>query len=136
MIAVDTNILLRLLVRDDGRQAAAAEDLLRRSAGSAILIPDLVLAELVWTLLRLYGYSRGATVEALRYLAGLADVEFEDRDRVERAMQLFEDGGDFADALLADIARSHGASQLASFDAGLARAFPGFVVRPQVVTGP
>jgi predicted nucleic acid-binding protein len=61
----------------------------------------------------------------------LADVAFEDRNRVERAMQLFEEGGDFADALLADIARSHGASHLASFDAGLARAFPNFVVRPQ-----
>jgi predicted nucleic acid-binding protein len=130
MIAVDTNVLLRLLVRDDEGRTAAAADFLRRSAGETVLIPDLVLAEVVWTLLRLYRYSRGESAGAIRYLAGLADVEFESRDRVERALQALDSGGDFVDALLVDIARSNGASKLASFDTGLARGFPGFVVRP------
>ena len=60
MIALDTNVLVRLLTNDDVRQAAKAETWLRdnASARSPAYVDHLVLCELSWVLERSYGYAR------------------------------------------------------------------------------
>ena len=60
MIAFDTNVLLRLLLDDDARQAERAQALIDRavSASDRVLLPDVVLCELEWVLDSAYGLSR------------------------------------------------------------------------------
>ena len=74
MIAVDTIVLVRLMVNDEPAQAARAKQLFDAKAGEdgSIWVSDTVLVELVWTLARAYGRSRTELVTAVRALAALA----------------------------------------------------------------
>jgi predicted nucleic-acid-binding protein len=130
MIALDTNVVLRILVRDDLAQTDAAISFLERHAGLRFFLADLVVLETVWTLARLYRYPRGDIVRAIRSLMLKQDVDFENRMRIQDALAHYADGGDFADRLLLSIAREHGCTALASFDADLGRREPDFVCRP------
>lgn len=116
MIAVDTNILVRFLVRDDGKQAARAASLIR---GDEIWISKTVLLETEWVLRSLYGFSRGALAGALTALAGLTTVFLEDELAIGKALDWFSQGLDFADAL--HLASAGDAKQFATFDQDLAR---------------
>lgn len=110
MIAVDTNVLLRRLLQDDREQTAKA-DRLFETAG-AILVTDVVLAELVWTLAgKRYGAVREQVVEAITSLLEEPNIHFEDRAAVWSALCAYADApavktangtrtADFADALI------------------------------------
>ncbi len=127
MIAVDTNVLVRLLVNDDAAQATKAKRLFDAMAGEdgSIWITDTVLVEVAWTLARAYGRSRENLVSALRALAGHATVALESAAAVRAAIETFEAGpADFAHCLLAEKARLAGCTQLVTFDKGM-RALPG-----------
>ena len=122
MIAVDTNVLVRLLVQDDAAQAAKARKIFdtAASAKEPVWISDTVLVELVWTLSRAYGRDRPEIVTALRALSLHASVAMESADAVHDATDLFEAGpADFADCLLAVKARAAGCNQLFTFDRGM-----------------
>ena len=75
MIAIDTNVLVRLFINDDAAQARRASALFDEYADQddSLWIADIVLIELVWALDRSYGRSREEIVKALRALAGNAD---------------------------------------------------------------
>jgi predicted nucleic-acid-binding protein len=121
MIAVDTNVLVRFLVRDDGRQSARAAALIR---ANEIWIPKSVLLETEWVLRSLYGFHAERLAGALRALAGLPTVFLEDGLAVAKALDWFEKGLDFADGLhLASSLRSGSgeANEFATFDRKLAR---------------
>ncbi len=92
MIAVDTKVLLRLLVNDDPVQAAKARQLVDARAGddSSIWVSDTVLVELVWTLSRAYGRPRADLLTALRALASHATLMIESADAVRAAIEVFE----------------------------------------------
>lgn len=127
MIALDTNVLLRLLVADDAKQAEKVRALFDAHADEdgAFWIADSVIAELVWALDRSYGRSRVEVAAALRALAGSATVQFESPEAVVEAIALFEQGpADFVDGLLAIKARQAGCSALRSFDRRM-RSLPG-----------
>lgn len=70
MIALDTNVLLRLLVNDDAKQARRAQAVVDRASrlGEAILLPDVVLCEVEWVLSSAFGLSRAAIAETLARL--------------------------------------------------------------------
>lgn len=76
MIAVDTNVLLRLLVGDEPSQAAKARRLFDRANANrqAVWVADTVLVEMVWTLARAYSRERTDIVKALRALSSHATV--------------------------------------------------------------
>ena len=111
MVAVDTNVLVRFLVRDEARQAARAASLLRNTP---VWISKTVLLETEWVLRSLYGFSADARAGALRALAGLQTVVLEDELAVAKALGWFQDGLDFADAL--HLASVGDAKQFATFD--------------------
>jgi predicted nucleic-acid-binding protein len=111
MVAVDTNVLVRFLVRDDAKQAARAASLMR---GNEIWISKTVLLETEWVLRSLYVFSTPSLVLALRALAGLQNVLLEDELAVARALDWFGDGMDLADAL--HLASCGNAQQFATFD--------------------
>lgn len=116
MVAVDTNILVRFLVRDDARQATRAASLIR---DSEIWISKTVLLETEWVLRSLYGFSTEPLAAALRALAGMRTVFLEDEIAVARALDWFTEGLDFADAL--HLASTRNAERFATFDRSLAR---------------
>jgi predicted nucleic-acid-binding protein len=98
MISVDTNILVRYAVKDDPAQTRAATDFLRNNSCQIL---KTVLLELVWVLSSSSGYNlaRSCVVERLRHILGLPTIEPEDAVTVAQAIDWFEQGLDFADAL-------------------------------------
>ena len=122
MIAVDTNLLVRLLVNDDAAQAARARDLIDAQADKdgSIWVSDTVLVELVWVLSRAYDRSRAAVAAALWALASHATMTLESPLAVRGAIAAFEAGAaDFADCLLAEKAQRAGCGQLFTLGKGM-----------------
>jgi predicted nucleic-acid-binding protein len=96
VIAVDTNVLVRLLTGDDAEQAAAAKSLLK---AEPIWIAKTVLLETGWVLRSLYGFDESVIREAFGKLLGLKNVYAEDEPGVAAALALTAQGIEFADAL-------------------------------------
>ncbi len=89
MIAVDTNVLVRLLTNDDPSEAKRA---LRVMESDDILIPKTVLLETEWVLRHGYVIAREVISQAFQSLLGLANVEPEDSQAVTQALAWYEDG--------------------------------------------
>ena len=100
MIAIDTNGLLRYLLRDEEGQAARARRVIE--GGERVLITDVVLAETVWTLAgRRYRATRADLIDLVNNLLQDANMCFEDDEVVWSALQTFRrTEADFADALI------------------------------------
>ncbi|MBI2317922.1 MAG: type II toxin-antitoxin system VapC family toxin [Betaproteobacteria bacterium] len=116
MIALDTNILARYLLNDEPKQCRAAAALLRKR--EAYTAPPTVLLELVWVL-GVNDCSRTEIVGALKHLVGLPNFKPREFEAVCRAIQWYEEGMDFGDAL--HLALSAKDEQLLTFDRSLAR---------------
>jgi predicted nucleic-acid-binding protein len=124
MIAIDTNVLVRFLVRDDEAQFARASALFERAqrADDAVFLAELVVCELVWVLQRAYRVAKPAIVGTLNELVRARHIELEAADRVQRAIAAYAAGrGDFADYLIREQARAAGCDGVATFDAAVAK---------------
>jgi predicted nucleic-acid-binding protein len=126
MIAVDTNVLVRLLTQDDTIQADRAAALFEREE---VYICKTVLLETEWVLRFSYGLESLVILKALTNLLGLPHVTVEDNPVVVKALSLFESGMDFADAL--HLASSKSAIQFVTFDERLKKRAANF--NPQVI---
>jgi predicted nucleic-acid-binding protein len=113
MIAADTNILVRYLVKDDPGQAVLATNFL---ANNRCFVLKSVLLELVWVPSSPVGYnlSREMVHERLLHILGLSCIEPEDATTVAQALTWYAKGMDFADAL--HLASSSELSCFATFD--------------------
>ena len=111
MIAVDTNVLVRLLTGDDPKQAAAARSLF---ASEPIWIAKTVLFETGWVLRSLCGFEESAIRDAFTKLLGLKNVHAEDESSVAAALALTAHGIELADAL--HLTSRPPEAQLVSFD--------------------
>jgi predicted nucleic-acid-binding protein len=116
VIALDTNILVRFLTRDDPAQALRARVLIETGA---VFAPRTVMLETEWVLRTIYRFERAAIAAGLTRLLGLPGVEIEDRPTVLQALDLCRQGIDFADAL--HLASSARAEAFATFDRALRR---------------
>src|ERR1039457_7101260 len=96
MIAVDTNVVVRLLTEDDPTQTAAAKSLF---AAGSIWIAKTVLLETGWVLRSLYGFEESAICDAFTKLLGLKNVHTEDESAVAAALALSAHGVELADAM-------------------------------------
>ena len=110
MLAVDTDVIVRFLLRDNEKQWAIATRLIHTED---IWITKTVLLETEWVLRSLYRHSPERIIQALRGLAGLPNVYFEHEDACTMALQWSAKGLDFADAL--QLASSREATKLATF---------------------
>lgn len=115
MLAVDTNVVVRFLTKDDPKQSARAGEIIH---DNDIWIAKTVLLEAEWVLRSVYAYSPAWIESGLRRLSGLPQVEIEDEPDVARALEWFAAGMDFADAL--HLASSGPAEGFATFDRKLA----------------
>jgi predicted nucleic-acid-binding protein len=131
MRSLDTNVLARFFV-DDADDAQAAK---QRPAAIAALsirayVSVTVLLELEWVMRGFYTLPRRDIARALRALAGIEHITIEDRDAVLAALDAFDGGLDFADAL--HVARSTRATTFATFDRQLARRSKGLALSPAI----
>ena len=99
MEALDTNVVVRLLVRDDEEQYRRAELIFRlATAGSGVWLASVVLVEVVWVLRVAYKFDRATAAASLRRLIDTEGVQVEDRPTTHLALAAFEAGAaDFAD---------------------------------------
>ena len=112
MIAVDTNIIIRFLTRDNEQQYQKAYKIFVNS--EKIYISTSVILETEWVLRFSYRFSANRIVYALTSLLGLENVSIENKEQIFTSLQWHEQGIDFADAL--HLACSRYADKFASFD--------------------
>lgn len=117
MRAIDTNVLLRLLARDDRRQTAAAEAFVAAGAW----VSHLVLAEAMWVLAAVYERQAVQLIAALEMLLAHRNLVLQDADAVAAALAHFKrrPALGFSDCLVLEIARKAGHAPLGSFDKAL-----------------
>ena len=124
MIAFNTNVLLRLLLNDDARQARRAQALIDEamSRSDTVLLPDIVLCEVEWVLSSVYEVPKDAIVETLRRLLDADEFTFIDRTAVTGALNGYESGSaNFSDYLIGASAARAGAATTYTFDRALRR---------------
>lgn len=126
MIAVDTNVLVRVLLDqtdDPAQQARARAALLRaEAAGEPIFLSSLVVAETAWVLRGVARLSRAEIADLLEGLAQFQIIQFEDRVAVLDGLQALRNGGaGLADVLIRGAALRAGARVLLTFDQDLQR---------------
>jgi predicted nucleic-acid-binding protein len=112
-IAVDTNVLIRAVVRDDPAQAKVATRVLKQAKLIAVALP--CLCEFVWVLRQVYGFTASDVAIAIRALLAVANVEV-NRPAVEAGLSVLEAGGDFADGAIAYEGCWLGGETFVSFD--------------------
>jgi len=112
-VAVDTNVLVRAVVRDDPEQAEAAAKLLAQAELIAVALP--CLCEFVWVLRKVYGFQVADVADAIRTLLNVSSVEV-NRPAAEAGLPALEAGGDFADGVIAYDGYWLGGETFVSFD--------------------
>jgi predicted nucleic-acid-binding protein len=119
MRAVDTNVLVRLMTRDEPQQAATADRFIENGAWVSIL----ALAEATWVFEKVYRRNAADVAEAIQVLLGHQDLVLQDSDAVAAALDLFRSRPslDFSDCLLLHLARKAGHLPMGTFDRALAR---------------
>ncbi len=119
MRAVDTNVLVRLITRDDSRQAASADAFIEPGAWISIL----ALTEAMWVLAAVYERSPAELATALEMLLNHKSLTIQESDAVTVALHLFRARPSlgFSDCLMLQLARKAGHLPLGTFDRGLAK---------------
>jgi predicted nucleic-acid-binding protein len=119
MRAVDTNVLVRLVARDDARQVAAAESFVARGAW----VSPVVLVEAVWVLTSVYELEAPAIATAVDMLLNHRDLTIQDADAVAAALEQFRTrpAVSFSDCLVLEVARKAGHLPLGTFDRDLGK---------------
>ena len=120
MRAIDTNVLVRLITRDDPRQAAHAEAFVVESGG---WVTHLVLAETTWVLSTTYNHPPAAIVRALEIILNHAHLTVQDADVVAAGLERYrrDPRVDFFDCLVLEVARKAGHLPVGTFDRRFAK---------------
>ncbi len=132
MPALDTNVLVRYVVQDDGGQLAAARRLIERciAEGRSLFVPVTVTLELEWVLRTRYGCVKDDVLQVLSSLFSAAELTFESERALEVALQLYREGSaDFADCLHIALAAEAGEAPLWTFDKGAAKVHGASLIR-------
>jgi predicted nucleic-acid-binding protein len=119
MRAIDTNVLVRLVVRDDAGQALQADAFVEKGAWVSIL----ALAEATWVLSSVYQLDTDSLGNAIEMLLDHKDLALQDADAVQAALSLFRARPSlgFTDCLMLHIARKAGHQPLGTFDRALGK---------------
>ncbi|HHS98562.1 MAG TPA: type II toxin-antitoxin system VapC family toxin [Chloroflexi bacterium] len=116
---LDANIVLRYLLRDSPEQAERARALIHRIRDGAeqVYMPDIALADVVWTLHRFYKRTRQEIRDVLLPILKMDGLRMHDKATAVRAVLLFADLGiDFSDALIAAEMLRSGREEIYSYD--------------------
>lgn len=119
MRAVDTNVLVRLITRDEAKQVAAAEAFVARGAW----VPHVALIEAMWVLVAVYDRGPTEIARAVEMLLNHRDLTLQDSDAVAAALERYRrrPALGFSDCLMLEVARKAGHLPLGTFDRELSR---------------
>jgi predicted nucleic acid-binding protein len=119
MRAIDTNVLVRLITRDDPKQLAAAEAF----AASGAWVSHLVLAEMTWVLTAVYNLKAMEIARAIAMLLDHENLALQEPEVVSAALEHFRQKPSlgFSDCLLLEMARKAGHLPLGTFDRDLGK---------------
>jgi predicted nucleic-acid-binding protein len=123
VIALDTNVLVRFLTRDDAEQSLLVDALVETldTENGGYVSRDVML-ELVWVLRKGYGFRRPEIARALQALMEAEEFEIEDEAAVHQALDGYSQGGPgFADHLILSVSKARACQTLATLDRKLAR---------------
>lgn len=123
MIGLDSNILLRLVLRDNEDQCRRVLLFLEHEIRSdrKAYVTVIALVEFAWTLRRLYKYSLAETVAAIEMIMDISNLVFERQHIIPDVLDLCRTQRlDFSDALIAAIHRADGCAFTATFDGDFA----------------
>ncbi len=129
MLGIDTNVLVRYLVRDDETQFEKASRLIKGEIGigEAVFVSLPVLLETEWVLRSRYGLKKAEIVEAISGLLDATEIQFEAEPAIEESLKFWKDStASFADCLIGAHNRRSGCRATATFDLKAAR-LPAFV---------
>lgn len=117
MLGVDTNVLVRFLVRDDTEQYDLAARLIANSPNGGLFIDPIVIVELNWVLRRVYDYPRDDVLGVLHGLMDSKEFEIGERSTVLSAIDLATStGADVSDGLIALLNEKMGCERTVTFD--------------------
>jgi predicted nucleic-acid-binding protein len=119
MRAIDTNVLVRLITRDDPQQVAAAEAFAAKGAW----VSHLVLAEMTWVLAAVYDLGAPEIARAIEMLLDHENLALQEPEVVSNALEHFRKKPllGFSDCLLLEVARRAGHLPLGTFDRDLGK---------------
>ena len=119
MRSVDTNVLVRLVTRDNPKQVAVAEDFVARGAW----VSHLVLAEVTWVLQSVYDRSTEDVAVAVEMLLSHQHLTIQDPEVVVFAVERFRrrPALGFSDCLVLEVARKAGHLPLGTFERDLGK---------------
>ena len=119
MRAVDTNVLVRLIARDDAKQVAAAEAFVGKGAWVSLL----VLTEATWVLVSVYELDHVAIGQAIDMLLNHKDLTIQESETAAGALEEFRRRPSlgFSDCLILEVARRSGHVPMGTFDRSLSR---------------
>lgn len=129
MIGLDTNVIVRLFVDDDPKQAQLARQFVasRCTVERPGFVDRVALCELVWVLGSAHGFGRAKIADVIEKLSASGDIVLEDHPSIRLALHTYRTGNvDFADALIGEINRARGCEATATFDRKAAK-LTGFV---------
>lgn len=123
MVAFDTNVVVRLLMRDDAAQARKAEHaFLRHARGDGVFLPLVVVVETAWVLAYTYELNRKAIHDHLLSLIRTRGVVVDEADLIQDALDAYQKGAaDFADYVILAAARRRGSRTVFTFDRTLGK---------------
>jgi predicted nucleic-acid-binding protein len=134
MPALDTNVLVRYVVRDDSGQFAAAGSLIGRcvAESQSLFVPVTVTLELEWVLRASFGFAKEDVLRVLSSLFSAVELTFESERALEVALHLYREGSaDFADCLHVALATEASEQPLWTFDKAAAK-----ITGARLVSGP
>jgi predicted nucleic-acid-binding protein len=124
MIGIDTNVLIRFLLKDDAKQSARALRFMRDeiSAASPGYVSLVTLLETVWVLDSLYGFTAAQQMAVVDDLLSVDTLEIAERASISRALVAARDQrGDFQECLVAALGANAGCSHTVTFDSRAAK---------------
>lgn len=119
MLAVDTNVLIRMIVRDDAKQANLADHYVSKG----VWVSHIVLVETLWVLDSVYDLNAAKLIETLTYLLAHESLVIQDANTVSAALAHFQNKPalGFSDCLVLEVARKAGHVPLGTFDKALSK---------------
>lgn len=124
MVGIDTNVLVRFIVRDDRQQAEAARAAIGRAmaANEPLAVSLLTILETEWVLRSRYRFDKEVVVRTFKMLLEAGDVLIEGEETLEQALYLFEGScADFADCLMVARYQRMGCATMLTFDENAAK---------------
>jgi predicted nucleic-acid-binding protein len=118
-VVIDTNLLVRYLINDDQKKAAAVDNLLDKAIKGElrIVVPSVVIAELVWVLESFYQLEADAILELVEAIVNTSGLDVTDKSTVISALRLYRNRNiDFIDAWIIEFAKERGIKTIYTFD--------------------